>query len=256
MEPAHGRRALLADPGDAGELTSALLTPVLCLLLGVAVSFALGQTGLPFNTQPELALVPLALVGRVTLGLKAPKLWEKLWVTSLSVLWLSLTVWGLWQDRSAFQALTAGGLELACAYAWRASFFLGLMQLLLRRNGESSDAVLMLLAVSLVGALVWLHPQQAKLIVFPLALALGCLSLGGDVAREQWALASAEILEMLSLQMVAWTVVLAVVNPLGEALAARWLDATFSLFATSVSGWIFSGLLWGASTTLRRYRAG
>lgn len=256
MEPAHGRRALLADPGDAGELTSALLAPVLCLILGLTVSYALGQTGLNFSTQPELALVPLALVGRITLGLKAPRLWEKLWAISLGVLWLSLTVWGLWQDRSVFETLTAGGLELACAYAWRASLFLALMKLLYALEGKPSDAALTLLAIPLVGVLVWLHPQQEKLIVFPLVLALGCLPLGGKTTREQWTLASAEILEMLSLQMVAWTVVLTVVNPLGEALAARWLDATFSLFATSVSGWIFSGLLWGASTTLRRYPAG
>ncbi len=230
-----------------------MLIQVFCLALSLAVTYLLSlPTGLALVLEPEWALLFIAFLGRMTLGLKAPKLWEKLWAICLSCLWLALTAQGLWHDSAAFQTLTAGGLDLACAYVWRASLFLGLTMLLYRKGNEPSDVAMVLLAIPCAGLLVWLHPQQSEFVLFPLALALGCLPYHGWTTRYEWALGLAEILEMLSLQMVAWTVVLTLLNPLGEALSARWLDAIFSFFATSVSGWIASGLLWGASTTLRR----
>ena len=202
-------------------------------------------------TESGLALVAVALLGRWTLGVKRPEIWKRLWTLGLGALWLGITAWGLWQERSLFETLTASGLARAVAYGWRASLFLGLLNLLNDKSEEPTANPLLGLVLLGTGLLLLSHPQVELMVMLPLALAFGSVSQGHGFSRRAGSLALAELLEMLSLQAVAWTAVLTVTYPIGEALSGRWLDAAFSFLATGVSGWIFSGLLWGASTTLR-----
>lgn len=197
-------------------------------------------------------LLLAALLGRVTLGSRRPAVWRGFWTVCLGGFWVAVTLRGLWLDRLAVGAVGSVSLGFLLTYLWRLSLALGLLRVIwLERDSESSTLSII---VSLCFAALSLgHPQAAFLTGLPLLTATGyCPALSSS--SLDWSKPMGDILEMASLQTVAWTVVLTLVNPMAELAGSRYLDATFSFFATAVSGWLFSGLLWGAASTLGGFR--
>lgn len=191
------------------------------------------------------------LLGRITLGFKVSRVWHGIWTVCLGGFWVSITLRGLWLDRLALGAVGSASLGLLLAYFWRLSLVFGLLRVLWRER-EAENPTLPVLVSLCFATLALGHPQAVFLTAVPLLTATGYCPSSVPSVRLDWAKPTADILEMASLQTVAWTVVLTLLNPLAELAASRYLDATFSFFATAVSGWLFSGLLWGAASTLRQ----
>lgn len=226
----------------------------LCLVLATLLSLTLAWATEQVWSEPlrvTLLFLALAAVGRLWLGGRSPSLWRKLFGGTLAAIWLAATAGGLLQELSTLERLGTAGLELVLAYLWRLSLALGLIGLVWREDDPRFLLPYSLLAPLGFGGLLLRHPRADWLFLLPLLTALGFFPGTDRMIRQDWAWVGAEILEMASLQVVAWTVVLTFANPLPELAASRFFDAAMTFFGTAIFGWLFSGLLWGGAASLR-----
>ena len=185
------------------------------------------------------------LLLRGTFGMKSPEVWRKVYAVVLSLWWAGWTIQESALGLSSLVSHDWESLEFLLSYLWPSSLAIGVFYLC----GRAAEiAAISPLALALIAAVC---PQGAGLYLVPLLAALGLFPGRQRITRVAWSDALASLVEMASLQTVAWTVVFTLVNPIGELVEHRYLDATFSFFATGAVGWIGSGLLWGLSVNLR-----
>lgn len=185
------------------------------------------------------------LLLRGTLGVKSPEVWRKVYSVMLSLWWAGWTIRESALGLSSLANHDWGSVEFLLSYLWPSSLAIGVLYLCGRAAEVAAISPLALALIAAVG------PQGAGLYLVPLLAALGFFPGRQRITRVAWSDALAGLVEMASLQTVAWTVVCTLVTPIGELVEHRYLDATFSFFATGAVGWLSSGLLWGLSVSLR-----
>lgn len=225
----------------------------LCLFVAALLSVALAWWSAPSWRVPLPAPVLLVFVaaGRLWLGCRAPSLWRKLFGLLLAAIWLSATLAGLGRDLGELEMIGTSSLEPMVGYLWRLSLALGLLWLTSRENEARLNLPSSLLTTLGLSGLLLGHPRAEWLFAVPLLTAVGFFPHRGETTRQEWNRVGAEILEMVSQQAVAWTVILTLTNPLPEVAASRYFDAVITFFGTAIFGWLFSGLLWGGAVSLR-----
>lgn len=227
------------------------MAPLLCLGWGLLGTLSLAlffQQSWPLEPW-SLGLVAavLILLLRSTLGVKWPKGWRRSHAIGLSLWWVG---WTLQESALGLASLVRhdwGSLDFLLSQTWPCSLAIGILYLCARGPKDAEIAAISPLAMA---PIVAVSPQGAGLYLIPLLAALGFFPVSRKLPTAAWSDALATLVEMASLQTVAWTVVFTLVNTLGELAHLRYLDALFSFFATAAVGGIGSGLLWGLSLSL------
>lgn len=185
--------------------------------------------------------------------------WKLLWLLGSAVLWVWATGVTLEDRWSALLGVAPAAWHALRYPAISTSLLLGGLWLVaraLRASDPISDPLCLLLP-AWVALTAGLNPAGDTLIWLPLLVASGVWPSQAADRHEQgslpWQTALAMLIEVASLQCVAWGLAIAVLT-LALEIRHDWLAAFVVSSGAGVSAWLLSGLLWGLGEAVRQGR--
>ena len=211
--------------------------------------------------QALLATLAFGLVGGAVAGrARQLEVWQVFWLTLMTGAWVAVTAHALLERLGPLTGFPGAALTTARPYAVSTTLLIGSGLLVGRaiRAGKATTLPLLLLYPLWVALLAALNPAGEGMAWLPVLVAVGCplsLSPSDESAEESpWQTGPADLIEMASLQCVAWGLLLALLSFSLELAHRDWLGGLVMGSGTGVVAWLLSGLLWGLGQAFRTGR--
>ena len=235
---------------------------LLASLASVLLAFYHGSPWLTWlEFQGLSAALVCGLAGRViAVRARRPRAWQIFWLALVVIVWVVLTCLSLVARLAPLDGFPGAAITVARPYAISTTLLLGSALLLLRalRVGRSTVLPLLLLYPLWVALVTAWNPAGEGMAWLPVLVATGSpLSLSSSdepTAVPSWQAGPAELIEMASLQCVAWGLLLALLSFSFELAHRDWVGALVMGSGTGVMAWLLSGLIWGLAQAFRTER--
>lgn len=237
-----------------------------CGLLATLASALLAlYHGSPWLDTPQLqCLLATSLFGlaggAIARRTRRLAVWQVFWLVVTVGVWVAVTSPWLVFRLEPLAGFPGVALAAARPYAISTTLLFGGALLLARAitAGKSTALPLLMLNPLWIALLAALNPAGEGMAWLPLLAAAGC-PLDLPTAQEppddaRWQVGPAELVEMSSLQCVAWGLLLAILSLSLELSRGDWLSALILSSGSGVTAWLMSGLLWGLAEALRQGR--